>query len=102
VLNKSLTEAAQICAQIPSFGERLDQIRIKRQWTQKQLAKCLFRSEAEVSRLLKNQIPKNLLVTEVRQWMEHIDCTRTECAELMEAFACYVLSDRELIDVDIF
>lgn len=102
MLDKVLTDAAQICAKILSFGEVLDQIRVRRNWSQKQLAKSVYRSEAEVSRLLNNQVPRKLQVTDVHQLAQQLDCSRVELAQLMESFVCFLLSEHEVIDLDVF
>jgi transcriptional regulator with XRE-family HTH domain len=102
MLDKVLTDAAHICAMISSFGEILDRIRVTRALTQKQLAKHLYRSEAEISRLLNNQMPRKLQVTDVHQLAQQLDCSRVELAELMEAFVCFLLTDHEVIDLDVF
>ena len=102
MLDKTLFEASRICASIPSFGEVLGHLRQERNLSQKELSKWVYRSEAEVSRLLNNQIPKKLGVSDVHQLADCLKCSPTELARLVEAFVCHILSDREMIDLDLF
>lgn len=102
MLDKILAEASKICALIPSFGEVLDALRVERRLSQKQLSDRLYRSEAEISRLLNNQIPKKMNVTDVHQLAKSLACSKIELAQLIEAFSCYILSNHEIIDLDSF
>jgi transcriptional regulator with XRE-family HTH domain len=102
MLDRVLSDASRICANIPSFSEVLDVLRKKRSLSQKQLSTHLYRSEAEISRLLNNQMPKKLGVTDIHQMARCLNCTRIELVELIEAFVCYTLNDHEMIDLDTF
>ena len=102
MLDKILSEAGRICANIASFGEVLDLLRKERNLSQKDLSRWVYRSEAEVSRLLNNQIPKKLGVTDIHQMANCLKCTPTELAQLIESFVCHVLNDRDMIDLDVF
>lgn len=102
MLDRFLADVGKICAQIPSFGEVLDSVRETRNLTQKDLSGKLSCSEAEVSRLVNNQIPKNLKVSDIDNIAKSLDCTQVELVKLVEAFTCYMLSDRGLIDLDDF
>jgi transcriptional regulator with XRE-family HTH domain len=95
-----LTDASRRCAQVPSFGEVLDAIRNKRDLSQKELGERIFRSEAEVSRLLNNQIPQKMRITDVYYLAYCIYCSNIEVAQLIAAFVCYILSNNDLLDYD--
>ncbi len=100
-LNTLLTDTASVCAQMPSLGEVLGEIRASRGLTQKQLGDLMSRSEAEISRLLNNQIPQKFSVTEAHEMAQQLGCSRVELAKLVGASVCYLMSIHDLIDLDV-
>lgn len=102
VLFSLLDQASKLCAQISSFGEVLDSIRQARNLTQKQFARLIFRSEAEVSRLINNQLPRKMQLTDVHRIVSDLGCNRMEFAMLITAFICHLLYTEDLIDPDNF
>jgi hypothetical protein len=101
MVDEILTEASRRCAQIPSFGEVLNDVRVKRRLTQRQFAVCIARSEAEVSRLLNNQLPRTMEARDVRDMAANLQCDDIELALLIAAFTCYLLNSHDLLDLDI-
>jgi predicted transcriptional regulator len=99
-LSNLLEDTSKVCAQIPSLGEVLNEIRASRGLSQKQLGDLIARSEAEVSRLLNNQIPQKFRVGEAHEIAERLGCSRVELAKLVGASVCYLLSINDLIDLD--
>lgn len=102
VLASLLDEASRICAQISSFGEVLNTVRQVRNLSQKQFAKCVGWSEAEVSRLMNNQLPKSLGVKEVDRMATNIGCSPIEIVRLVQAYICHVLYREDFINPDVF
>jgi transcriptional regulator with XRE-family HTH domain len=102
MIDELLEEASRRCAQIPSFGEVLNELRVKRGLTQRQLANCIYSSEPQVSRLINNQLPRNMEARDVHAIAASLKCTDIELALLIAAFTCHLLNSHDLIDPDIF
>jgi hypothetical protein len=100
MVDEILAEASRRCDQIPSFGEVLNDVRVRRRLTQRQFAACISRSEAEVSRLINNQLPRTMEAGDVRFIAANLQCDDMELALLIAAFTCYLLDTHDLLDFD--